>query len=326
MTTLGKPPSGTARRVRLAASVILLAAAAACVHRGTAPTAGPQPPVPPGTAQKPVKVALVLGAGASKGFAHIGVLKILETNRIPVHMIVGTSAGSFVGCLSAYGYDAYQLQRIAIAIDKGEIADLTVPDNGFIKGEKLAEYVNRTLRNTPIEKLRVPFYAVATDIQNGQEAVFGRGNAGEAVRASCSIPGVFRPVRIGDRVYVDGGVVSPVAVDAAKRLGADVVIAVDVSADVGAAPPESTMETILQSISIMYARLAAIQLARAEVVIRPRVGHIAAADFSKRHEAIMEGEKAAVEALPRIQAALAAAAARTAPAAQPPAPVSSPAK
>ena len=269
-----------------------------------------RPPAPPGPAQKPVKGALVLGAGASKGFAHIGVLKILETNRIPIDMIVGTSAGSFVGCLSAYGYDAYQLQRIAIAIDKSEIADLTVPDNGFIKGEKLAEYVNRTLRNTPIEKLRIPFYAVATDIQSGQEVVFERGNAGAAVRASCSIPGVFRPVRVGDRLYVDGGVVSPVAVDAAKRLGADVVIAVDISADVGGTPPETTIETIMQSVSIMYARLAAIQLGRADVVIRPKVGHIGAADFSKRHEAIMEGEKAAVEALPRIQAALAAAAAK----------------
>lgn len=281
-------------------------------------------PQPPGAAQQPVKVALVLGAGASKGFAHIGVLKILETNKVPVHMIVGTSAGAFVGCLSAYGYDAYQLQRIAIGIDKGEIADLTVPDNGFIKGEKLAEYVNRTLRNTPIENLRTPFFAVATDVQSGQEMVFGRGNAGAAVRASCSIPGIFRPVRIGDRVYVDGGVVSPVAVDAAKRLGADVVIAVDVSADVGGAAPESTIETIMQSVSIMYARLGAIQLGRADVVIRPKVGHIGAADFSKRHEAIMEGEKAAVEALPLIRAALenSAAKARTATAAQasPPAP------
>ncbi len=303
------------RGLRLAAAIVCLAAASACVRTGTGTGTVAVPP-PSAATQRHVKVALVLGAGASKGFAHIGVLKILETNRVPVNMIVGTSAGSFVGCLSAYGYDAFQLQRLAIAIDKGEIADLTVPDNGFIKGEKLAEYVNRTLRNTPIEKLRIPFFAVATDVQSGQEMVFGRGNAGAAVRASCSIPGVFRPVRIGDRYYVDGGVVSPVAVDAAKRLGADVVVAVDVSADVGGPPPESTMETIMQSISIMYARLAAIQLGRADVVIRPRVGHIAAADFSKRHEAIMEGEKAAVEALPKIQAALAAATAK-AQAAQP---------
>ncbi|MGE5190709.1 MAG: patatin-like phospholipase family protein [Gemmatimonadota bacterium] len=296
--------------MRLCAAALLLAAAAACAHRGTALLAEPQPP---GEVEPPVKVALVLGAGASKGFAHIGVLKILETNGIPVRMIVGTSAGALVGCLSAYGYDAYALQRIAIGIDKGEIVDLTVPDNGFIKGDKLADYVNRTLRNTPIERLRTPFYAVATDIQSGQEMVFGKGNAGAAVRASCAIPGVFRPVRIGERVYVDGGVVSPVAVDAAKRLGADVVIAVDVSADVGGAVPESTIETIMQSVSIMYARLAAIQLGRAEVVIRPKVGHIGAADFSKRHEAILEGERAAVEALPRIRAALEAARQKQAP-------------
>jgi NTE family protein len=223
-------------------------------------------------------------------------------------MIVGSSAGSFVGSLYAYGYNTYQMQRLAFSIEKGDIADLTVPDNGFIKGEKLEEYVNRAVRNTPLENMRIPFYAVATDIQSGQEFVFGKGNTGKAVRASCSIPGVFRPVRIGDRTYVDGGVVSPVAVDAAKRLGADLVIAVDISADAGGAVPESTMETLLQSIGIMYARLASIQLSRADVVIRPKVGHIGASDFTKRHEAILEGEKAALEALPRIRSAIEAAA------------------
>jgi NTE family protein len=129
---------------------------------------------------------------------------------------------------------------------------------------------------------------------------------GKAVRASCSIPGLFRPVRIADRTYVDGGVVSPVAVDAARRLGADVVIAVDISSETGGPPPESTVETLLQSVGIMYARLASIQLSRADVVIRPKVGHIGSSDFSKRHEAILEGEKAAQEALPQIKNAIAA--------------------
>ncbi|NJD63034.1 MAG: patatin-like phospholipase family protein [Deltaproteobacteria bacterium] len=271
---------------------------ASCAHREVIPPPAP-PPVP-----RAFKVALVLGAGASKGFAHIGVLKILEANRIPVHMIVGTSVGSFVGSLSAYGYTSYQLQKLAFSIEKGDIADLTVPDNGFIKGEKLEEYVNKAVRYTPMENLRTPFYAVAADIQSGQEFVFGKGNTGKAVRASCSIPGVFRPVRIGDRTYVDGGVVSPVAVDAARRLGADVVIAVDISADAGGPAPESTVETILQSIGIMYAKLASLQLSRADVVIHPKVGHIGSSDFSKRHEAILEGEKAAQEALPFIQAAI----------------------
>ena len=250
---------------------------------------------------KPARVALVLGAGASKGFAHIGVLKVLEANNIPIHMIVGTSAGSFVGSLYAYGFNAYQLQKMAIAIEKGDIADLGLPDNGFIKGELLEGYVNRMVKNTPMEKLRIPFYAVATNIQSGQEVVFGKGNTGTAVRASCSIPGIFRPVKVGNQMYVDGGVVSPVAVDAAKRQGADVVIAVDISSDVDTAQPEGTVETILQSINIMYSKVANMQISRADVVIRPKVGYIGSADFLKRHEAILEGEKAALEALPKIK-------------------------
>jgi len=260
--------------------------------------------VPPALPEKPPKVAVVLGAGAAKGFAHVGVLKILESNRIPVNMIVGTSAGSFVGSLYAYGFNAFQLQKISFDIQQGDLADFTIPDNGFIKGEKLEAYVNRMLRNTPMEKLRIPFYAVATDIQSGREMVFGTGNTGSAVRASCSIPGVFTPPLIGGRMYVDGGVVSPVAVDTARRLGADVVIAVDISGDGGAPRPEGTLATIMQSIGIMYERIAAQQVQRADVVIKPRVGAIGAADFSKRHEGVLEGERAALEALPAIRAAI----------------------
>jgi NTE family protein len=249
---------------------------------------------------KPAKIALVLGAGASKGFAHVGVLKILEANKIPIHMIVGTSVGSVVGSLYAYGCNAFDLQKVSFSIEQKDIVDLAIPDNGFIKGEKLEEFVNKTLKHTPMEKLKLPFYAIATEIQNGQETVFSRGNTGQAVRASSAIPGVFRPVRIGDKVYVDGGVVSPVAVEAAKRLGADLVIAVDISAGSDRTPPGNTIETLLQSVNIMYSKLAAIQLVRADVVIRPKVGHIGSADFSKRHEAVLEGEKAAIEMLPQI--------------------------
>ena len=259
----------------------------------------PQEVKPP---PKPAKIAIVLGAGASKGFAHIGVLKVLESNKIPVHMIVGTSAGSFVGSLYAYGYNAFQLQKMSFSIEKGDILDITMPDNGFIKGEKLEEYINEKVKNTPIENLRIPFYSVATDLLNGHEVVFGKGNTGTAVRASCSIPGIFNPVRISDRIYVDGGVVSPVAVEAAKRLGADIVIVVDISADIGGKPPESTIETILQSISIMYSKLSSLQLTKADIVIRPKVGYIGPGDFSKRHEAVLEGEKAALGALPEINA------------------------
>lgn len=251
--------------------------------------------------REPAKIAIVLGGGAARGFAHIGVLKILESNRIPVHMIVGTSAGSFVGSLYAYGFNAYQIQKMSLEIERGDIADFTIPDNGFIKGDLLEDYVNRMLRNTAMDKLKIPFYAVATDIQTGQEVVFGTGNTGKAVRASCSIPGVFNPVRIGNRMYVDGGVVSPVPVDAAKRQGADVVIAIDISSDLDTNQPSGTIETILQSINIMSSKICSTQLAKADVVIRPLVGNIGSADFTKRHEAILEGEKAALQALPKIQ-------------------------
>lgn len=253
----------------------------------------------------PARIALVLGAGASKGFAHIGVIKVLEANNIPVHMIVGTSAGSFVGSLYAYGYTSYQLQKMAFSLEKGDLVDLTFPDNGFIKGERLEGYINRALRYTPLEGLRIPFYAVATDLQKGEEFVFGTGNSGMAVRASCAIPGIFKPVKISNRIYVDGGVVSPVAVDAARKYGADIVIAVDISSGVEDSSPQSTTETILQSVDIMYSKIAMLQLQKADVVIRPKVNLIGSADFEKRHEAILEGEKAATDALPQINEILA---------------------
>ncbi len=254
-------------------------------------------PIP---APRPVKVAVVLGAGAAKGFAHIGVLKVLEANHIPVHMVVGTSVGSFIGSLYAYGLNAYQLQQLAFGIEKGDVVDLALPDNGFVKGERLERFVNRVLRNTPIEKLKTPFFAVATDLQKGEEVVFGSGNAGAAVRASCSVPGVFQPARIANRLYVDGGVVSPVAVNAALKQGADFVIAVDISAPMEDAPPAGTIDTILQSIDIMYAIIAGVQISKADMVIRPNTKGIASGDFSKKHEAILEGERAATTALPEL--------------------------
>lgn len=289
-------------RNKLFGILILMVALTSCTVKEIQPPVI-QPPVQP--PPKPAKIALVLGAGSSKGFAHIGVLKILESNKIPIHMLVGTSVGSAVGSLYAYGIDAFSLQKLAISINQGDIVDpLIIPSNGFIKGEKLEEFINKLVKNTPIEKLKVPFYVIATDLENGQEMVFGKGNTGAAVRASCSIPGIFRPVKISDRIYVDGGVVSPVPVEAAKRFGADVVIAVDVSSGAERIQPEGTIETILQSINIMYSKLGAIQLTKADVVIKPKVGHISSSDFSKKHEAILEGEKAAIEALPQIMAIL----------------------
>lgn len=251
---------------------------------------------------RPAKVALVLGAGASKGFAHIGVLKILENHKVPIHMIVGASVGSFIGGLYAYGYNAYKLQTVAMSIEKDDVTELTLPDNGFVGGERLRSYVSTKVMNTPIEKFRIPFYAIATDIKTGEEIVFGSGNAGMAIQASCSVPGVFQPARFSGRTYVDGGVVNPLPVDVARRYGADVVIAVDISSSIDSNIPTSTLETILKSIDIMYGKISLTQIAKADVVITPNVGFIGSSDFTKRHEAILEGEKAALAALPRINA------------------------
>jgi len=278
----------TLRRLALALSFLLIFA---CLPKEV------PPPLPP---PKPAKVAVVLGAGVSRGFAHVGVLKVLESQKVPIHLIIGTSAGSFVGSLYAFGYDAFQLQKMALDLQKDDVVDLTIPDNGFVRGEKLENFVNRTVRQTPLEQMKIPFRAVATNIQTGEETVFATGNTGKAVRASCSIPGIFQPVRIGDKIYVDGGVVSPVAVDAARIAGADVVIAVDIYAGVAGAVPQGILDTILQSIDIMYAKIAAAQLKNADVVIRPQVSQIVSGDFNKRHEAILEGEKAAARAMPQI--------------------------
>lgn len=254
--------------------------------------------------QTPAKIALVLGAGASKGFAHIGVLKILETNKVPIHMIVGTSVGSFVGSLYASGYDAYALQKISLPLEKSDIVELTLPDNGFLKGERLRDFINKKVKNAPIEKLKIPFYAVATDIKTGEIAVFNAGNTGMAVQASCSIPGVFQPARFSGASYVDGGVVDPLAVDVARKYGADVVIAVDISSGVDTVVPTSTIETIMKSIQIMYSKMSQPSISQADVVIKPLVGFVGSADFNHRNEAIMEGEKAALAAMPGITAIL----------------------
>ena len=280
-------------KVLLSITVTILSGLMAC-----APKAIPPPP-------QPAKVAIVLGAGAARGFAHIGVLKILEARNVPIHMVVGTSVGSLVGSLYAFGYNAFQLQTLALALVRDDLVDLTLPDNGFVKGEKLENYVNRLVNSTPIEKFRIPFHSMATNIQTGEEMVFGTGNAGMAVRASCAIPGVFKPARISEGTYVDGGLLNPLAVDIARRYGADMVIAVDISASRDLTVPHGTIDTILRSVDIMHAKISQLQISGADVVIRPDVGQIGASDFAKRHAAILEGEKAALAAMPAIQAMLA---------------------
>ena len=255
---------------------------------------------------QPARIAVVLGAGASKGFAHIGVLKVLEAQQIPVHMVVGTSAGSIVGSLYASGKNGFELQAIAMTMEKDKVIDYDwkIWKGGLIKGEKLERFINAAVNHAPIEKLKIPFYAVATNAGTGEEMVFGRGNTGVAVHASCSVPGVFQPVRIGKDTYVDGGVVSPVAVDVARRYGADVVIAVDISGGLDKDAPSGVMNTMQKTFNIMYAKNVAAQLKNADVVIRPNVEEIGSTDMEKFNQAIFEGEKAATAALPEIRKVL----------------------
>jgi len=250
---------------------------------------------------KPPKIALALGGGAAKGFAHVGVIKVLEANGIVPDLVVGTSAGSVVGALYAGGYGGYELQKIAFKLDESSVGDFTLPDRGFVKGELLQDFINKSLSNRPIERLNKSFAAVATDLGTGEMVVFQRGNTGMAVRASSSVPGVFRPVLINHREYVDGGLVSPVPVKVARSLGADIVIAVDISAKPRYAKTDGLVNILLQTYAIMGHSMGKQELAAADVVIQPKIGAIGSADFEQKHWAILEGERAAQEALPLIR-------------------------
>lgn len=252
------------------------------------------------------RIALALGGGAARGFAHIGVIKALEAQGIVPDIIVGTSAGSLVGSLYAGGLSGFDLQRVALAMDDRILTDWSLSSRGLIKGEALQDYVNSALGNRPIDKLPKLLAIVATDLRSGEAMVFRTGNAGIAVRASSSVPGIFLPVRIGGRDYVDGGLVAPVPVQIARKLGADIVIAVDISAQPREQKTESSFEMLLQTFAIMGHSITAHELKQADIVIRPDIGRISGTDFPSRHLAILEGERATQGQLGALRARLAA--------------------
>jgi NTE family protein len=296
---------------RLLLPLLAALALGACTH-----AAKPLPPpvvAPPPPAPVKLRIGLALGGGAAKGFAHIGVIKMLEASGIHPDVVAGTSAGSVVGALYASGLDAFQMQKVAFGLDEAKIRDVQLFSGGLVRGRALQDYVNQLVHDQPIEKLKMPFAAVSTELATGARTVFVRGNTGQAVRASSSIPGVFEPVRIAGKQYVDGGVVSPIPVDAARQLGADFVIAVDISAKPSGSNPQGMLNIMGQSITIMGRELARQETARADVVIRPDLTGIGPTDFEQKNQAILAGEKAALAAIPAIRARLAAMqAARTA--------------
>jgi len=232
------------------------------------------------------------------------VLKVLESHGIKPKIVTGTSAGSFVGSIYASGKTPYQMQQLALQLKESDLRDLTLSSQGFLVGQKLQDYINRNVNNTPIEKFPIRFAAVATRIDTGKKADFIKGNAGQAVRASCSIPNVFIPATIGQHKYVDGGLVSPIPVQTAKSMGADIVIAVDISARPSGSQPSSMWGLLDQTINIMGQQSINNELAQATVVIQPKVGHLGTLDLKASNQAILEGEKAAQAKVTEIQTAI----------------------
>jgi len=282
-----------------------LATLAACSSTPPSPSTAAPAAAATALSAPPIKIGIALGGGAAKGFAHIGVIKMLEANGFTPAVVAGTSAGSVVGALYASGMNAFELQEKAVALDEAKIRDLQLSSGGLILGQKLQDYVNEQVHHKPLEQLAKPFVAVATRLEDGERTVFARGNTGQAVRASSSIPGVFQSVTIGKYHFVDGGITSPVPVDAARQLGADVVIAVDISNKARGKTPDGLWGALGQSIAIMGQKLGQAELARADVIVRPKVLDMGSADFSQRAQAIVEGEKAAMAAMPHIRALIA---------------------
>jgi NTE family protein len=248
------------------------------------------------TSHKPV-IGLVLGAGAARGFAHIGVIKALEAQGIHPDIVVGSSAGSVIAALLASGATGNDLNRLALNLDEATIADWGLPFagrfGGLIKGDALQNMVNREVQNKSIEQMRIPLGIVATELQSGKGILFRTGNTGLAVRASCSVPGVFQPAVISGKEYVDGGLVAPVPVSYARQMGASLVIAVNISSEPVHQDASGTFGILQQTISIMQRSINEHELKTADIVIQPQLKQMSSSDFKSRNAAILAGESAA---------------------------------
>lgn len=298
--------------VRRFAGVGVIVAMSACST--TAPTPPPvQPPsvpvvapVVPKPPAKPPRIGLALGGGAARGFAHIGVLQVLEEQGIKPDVIVGTSAGSMVAALYASGRTPKELADMAMTMDESSITDWVFPGRSVLKGEALAKFIRNLTGGKQIEQMRLPLGIVAADLQSGQPILFRKGDPGTAVRASSSVPGVFTPVKIGDREYVDGGVVSPIPVRYARQMGAEVVIAVDISAIPEGLPVRTAVDILLQTYNIMGHSISQFELRDADVVMRPKLEGVGSAEFTARRLSILAGREAALMVMPQLKEKIAA--------------------
>jgi NTE family protein len=249
------------------------------------------------------KIALVLGGGSAKGFAHVGVIRVLEQERIPIHLIVGTSAGSLIGSIYAANPDSFQLEWVAFKIDRNDILDLSLVNSkwGPVQGARLEAFVDQTVKVKKVEDTRIPFYPVATDINTGQTVTLEKGSLARAVRASSAIPGIFVPVTFGNRMLVDGGVTNNIPCDIARDKGADIVIAVNLAKDVKDYNLSSLIDIIGQSATVMMHESSRIKLQYADVIIEPDTKGVSMFDFTQKKALMEEGMKAAKKAIPRIR-------------------------
>ena len=266
-----------------------------------------QPPVEPPPLPivkpppKPPRLGLALGGGAARGFAHIGVIQVLEENGIKVDLVAGTSAGSLVASLYASGKTGKEMQALAEGMDEGAITDWSFPLRGLIRGEALARFIRDKTGGKGIEQMALPLGIVATDLSDGSSILFRSGDTGTAVRASSAVPAVFQPVRIGQREYVDGGLVSPVPVRFAREMGAQFIVAVDITSPPEKDPPGDAFRMLMQTFSIMCRSINMFELREADVVIRPRLDGVSSADFTARRRAIQAGRDAAQQMLPLLR-------------------------
>ncbi len=279
-----------------------VAAPSAPVHPQASAT--PAEPAPPKEVPPP-RIALVLGGGGARGFAHVGVLRVLEQEKVPLAMVVGTSVGSLIGAMYAADPNAFELEWKAFQIDKEDLFDTSMfATAGLVKGEAIKEFVKANVKIPRIEQFKIPYVAVAADLNTGQRVLFKEGSIVDAVRASVAIPGVFSPAKQANRLLVDGGVVANVAVDVAKELGADIVIASNITQNVVDYNVTDMLSTILQAINIMMSEMSAQQLKAADVVITPDIGDVGTLDFTQKKRCMEAGIKASRGQVAKIKEAI----------------------
>lgn len=247
------------------------------------------------------KIGLALGSGGARGLAHIGVIKALQEHQISYDLISGSSMGSLVGALVANNNDIKMLEKLAVTLKRKHWLDLTVPKLGLVSGDKIRELTRILTHGKNIEDLAIPLGIVTTDIETGERVVYREGNVADAVRASISIPGIFVPQRIGDRLLVDGGVVERVPVRTVREMGADIIIAVDVGLFDAKMKVNNIMDVISQSINIMEREIYQRQISTADYVIRPDVGHISTTDFSNVEDIIEAGYRKGIGCIEQIK-------------------------